>query len=176
MKQRVVVAMSGGVDSSVAACLLQEGGYEVIGATMRVWKGGGEGSLNRCCGAADVEDARRVAQQLGISFYVVNLEEDFDREVIAYFCREYEKGRTPNPCILCNERIKFGSLLKKALELNTDFISTGHYARLEPDRQTGRWVLKKGIDGRKDQSYVLFSLSQEQLRRTLFPLGSFRKE
>lgn len=176
MKKRVVVAMSGGVDSSVAACLLKERGYEVIGATMRIWKTEDRDRANRCCGAADVEDARRVAQLLGIPFYVVNLEEDFEREVIKYFCKEYERGRTPNPCILCNEKVKFGSLLKKALELNADFLSTGHYARLDFDEGAGWYSLKKGIDDKKDQSYVLFSLTQEKLRLTLFPLGGYRKD
>jgi tRNA-specific 2-thiouridylase len=176
MTKRIVVAMSGGVDSSVAACLLKESGYEVIGVTMRIWRREEEGQLNRCCGAADVEDARRVAQQLGIPFYAVNLEEEFEREVIRYFCEEYERGRTPNPCILCNEKVKFGVLLKKALDLKADGLSTGHYARLTRDEGSGRYLLKKGIDPRKDQSYVLFSLTQEQLRLTLFPLGEYRKE
>ena len=169
--------MSGGVDSSLAASLLKEEGYEVVGATMRIWKGEeGQKSLYRCCGAADVEDARRVAQQIGIPFYVVNLTEEFEREVIQYFCEEYRRGKTPNPCILCNERVKFGSLLKKAQELEADYLSTGHYARVEFDEKTTRYLLKKGIDQRKDQSYVLFSLTQDQLHFALFPLGEYRKE
>lgn len=169
--------MSGGVDSSLAACLLKEKGFEVIGVTMRIWKEGeGRDSAYGCCGVADVEDARHVAQQLGIPFYVFNLEEEFEKEVIQYFCREYGRGRTPNPCILCNERVKFGTLMKKAFELKADYLATGHYARLEFDDRSGRYFLKKGLDRRKDQSYVLFSLTQDQLGHILLPLGEYRKE
>jgi tRNA-specific 2-thiouridylase len=177
MKKRVVVAMSGGVDSSTAAWLLKEKGYEVIGATMCIgmMDKAQEGPA-RCCGLADIEDARRVALQLEIPFYVFHLREEFEKEVIQYFCEEYVKGRTPNPCILCNERVKFGSFLRMALELKADFIATGHYARLDFDERIGRYLLKKGVDRRKDQSYVLFSLTQDQFRHTLFPLGELRKE
>jgi tRNA-uridine 2-sulfurtransferase len=175
--KRVLVGMSGGVDSSVAAFLLKEKGFQVIGTTMRTWKEGeGSKSLYGCCGAEEVEDARHVAQQLGIPFYVFNLEEEFEREVIQYFCEEYARGRTPNPCIPCNEKIKFGSLLRRARELGADFFSTGHYARVEFDAATNRYSLRKGIDRKKDQSYVLYSLSQEQLGHSLFPLGEYRKE
>jgi tRNA-specific 2-thiouridylase len=177
MKKRVVVAMSGGVDSSTAAWLLKERGYEVIGATMCIGlMDKARGGPARCCGLADIEDARRVALQLEIPFYVFHLREEFEKEVIQYFCEEYARGRTPNPCILCNERVKFGSFLKKALELEADFIATGHYARLGFDEEADRFLLKKGVDRRKDQSYVLFSLTQGQFRRTLFPLGQHRKE
>lgn len=169
--------MSGGVDSSTAAGLLKERGYEVIGATMRIWKEmDGEKSPYRCCGVADVEDARRVAQQLGIPFYVLNLEEEFEKEVIQYFCKEYGEGRTPNPCILCNSKLKFGIFLEKALALEADFFATGHYARSVFDQEAERYLLKKGLDQGKDQSYVLFSLTQSQLRHTLFPLGECQKE
>ena len=176
MKKRMVVAMSGGVDSSLAACLLKEKGYEVIGATMRIWKEEGQRNPYGCCGAVDVADARRIAQQLGIPYYVFNLEEEFEKEVIQYFCEEYQKGRTPNPCILCNERMKFGVFLRKALELEADWFATGHYARVALDERTGRYVLRKGIDKKKDQSYVLFSLTQDQLDHALFPIGDYVKE
>ncbi len=177
MKQRVVVAMSGGVDSSTTASLLKEKGYEVIGATMCIGvMDKARGGPARCCGLADIEDARRVALQLDIPFYVFHLREEFEKEVIQYFCEEYVQGRTPNPCILCNERMKFGSFLRMALELKADFIATGHYAKLDFDERIGRYLLKKGEDRKKDQSYVLFSLTQDQLRHALFPLGELRKE
>jgi len=176
-KKRVVVAMSGGVDSSTTAWLLKEKGYDVIGATMCIGTTGREGEgPARCCGLSDIEDARRVALQVGIPFYVFHLREEFEREIIDYFCEEYRRGRTPNPCILCNEKMKFGSFLRKALELGADFLATGHYARLQFDEGAGQHLLKKGLDRKKDQSYVLFSLSQDQLRYVLFPLGEYRKE
>jgi tRNA-specific 2-thiouridylase len=177
MRKRVVVAMSGGVDSSTTAWILKEKGYEVIGAMMCIGvMDKTQGGPARCCGLADIEDARRVALQLEIPFYVFHLRDEFEKEVIQYFCEEYAKGRTPNPCILCNERVKFGSFLAKVLELEADFFSTGHYARLEFDKGTKRYLLKKGVDRKKDQSYVLFSLKQEQFRKILFPLGEYRKE
>jgi len=169
--------MSGGVDSSTAAWFLKEKGYEVIGATMCIgMMDKTQGGPARCCGLADIEDARRVALQLEIPFYVFHLREEFEKEVIQYFCKEYVEGKTPNPCILCNEKVKFGTFLNKALELEAQFIATGHYARLDFDERIGRFLLKKGLDRRKDQSYVLFSLTQDQFRHTLFPLGELRKE
>lgn len=169
--------MSGGVDSSTAAWLLKKEGYEVIGATMCIGvTDRSEIGLNRCCGFWDIEDARRIALQLGVPFYVFSFREEFEREIIDYFCEEYQAGRTPNPCILCNEKLKFGSFLKKAMELGADYVATGHYARLEFDRNRQRFLLKRGVDRRKDQSYVLFSLSQDQLQHILFPIGEYEKE
>jgi len=169
--------MSGGVDSSTTAWLLKEKGYEVLGATMCIGvTDKTPGSPARCCGLADIEDARRVALQLEIPFYVIHLREEFEEKVIRYFCEEYAQGKTPNPCILCNEKVKFGSFLEKALELEADLLATGHYARLDYNERIGRFLLRKGVDRKKDQSYVLFSLTQDQFRHTLFPLGELRKE
>lgn len=173
--------MSGGVDSAVAAYLLKEAGYEVIGATMHIRDPGKDlpprtpGAPCACWGVSSVEDARRTAQQLGIPFSVLDLRKQFEREVISSFCEEYLKGRTPNPCILCNEKVKFEALLTKARELEAPFISTGHYARVEYDPERGRYLLKRGKDAKKDQSYVLFSLSQDHLSHAVFPLGCSRK-
>jgi tRNA-specific 2-thiouridylase len=177
--KRVVVAMSGGVDSSVTAALLQEQGYQVIGISMQVWDyskfTAPEGEkFDTCCSLDDIHDARRVAEQLGIPFYVVNFEEEFHRLVIDDFVQEYFLGRTPNPCVRCNQWLKFELLLKKARELDADFLATGHYARVEQGGD-GRWRLRTGLDERKDQSYFLFTLTQEQLSRTLFPLGGLSK-
>jgi tRNA-specific 2-thiouridylase len=176
VKKKVVVAMSGGVDSSLAAFLLGERGYDVIGATMSLWRGKGQENSPGCSASSHVEEAQQVAQQFGIKFQVFHLEEEFEKEIVQYFCREYGTGRTPNPCVLCNRKIKFGVLLEKTRELGADYLATGHYARLELDERTGRSILKKGVDKSKDQSYVLFSLSQSQFQRSLFPLGEYRKE
>ncbi|MFQ5862486.1 MAG: tRNA 2-thiouridine(34) synthase MnmA [Candidatus Brocadiales bacterium] len=178
MKKRVVVAMSGGVDSSVAAYLLKEQGYDVVGLFMRMGNLSGVGTPQEsrdrsCCSLEDAHDARRVAESLDIPFYVLNFKEEFEG-LVDYFCAEYARGRTPNPCIICNQTLKFGKLLRFASYLGAHYLATGHYARLEGAE--GRYVLKTGTDRRKDQSYVLFSLSQEQLARALFPLGEWTKE
>lgn len=168
----VLVAMSGGVDSSVAAALLQKRGYEVIGVTMQIWQESHpDPRYGGCCSLGAVEDARRVARRLGISHYVLNFRRLFADTVIRDFIHEYRSGRTPNPCVQCNRFVKFDALLKKADELGCDYIATGHYARVRFNPRTGRWNLLRARDKQKDQSYVLYMLTQEQLRRVLFPLG-----
>jgi tRNA-specific 2-thiouridylase len=173
-QKRVLLGMSGGVDSSVAGYLLREQGYDVIGVTMKVWP---QDCISRaedkCCGPQAVADARAVAHSLGIPHYVVDEADQFERTVIDYFTSEYQAGRTPNPCVMCNEKLKFGNLWGKAEALGCDYIATGHYAIIE--HQEDRAVLRKGADPRKDQSYFLFSLRQPQLRRALTPLGAMRK-
>jgi len=172
----VVVAMSGGVDSSAAAAILKREGYEVIGVTMRLWTEGNGGSPaphRRCCSLEEVEDARRVCQVLDIPFYVLNFEPQFQTYVVDYFCQEYLRGRTPNPCLACNKWIKFDFLLNRALTLGADYMATGHYARIE--RRDGRYALLKAIDSAKDQSYVLYNLGQRELEHLLFPLGERTK-
>ena len=175
-KGRVIVAMSGGVDSSVAALLLKQQGYEVIGVTMRLWTVERDDLprlSKRCCSVEDVDDARRVCQAIGAPHYVLNFEREFQEHVVDYFCREYDRGRTPHPCLACNDKIKFDFLLRRAMFLDADYIATGHYARVRPNGAGLK--LLKGTDSNKDQSYVLFTLTQEELGRLLLPVGEFRK-
>jgi tRNA-uridine 2-sulfurtransferase len=169
--RRVLVAMSGGVDSSVAAALLRDTGHEVTGVTLKLW--GGE-SDSGCCSAADVEDARRVAAQLDIPHYVFNFTDDFDARVVGPYVDAYARGRTPNPCVECNRSIKFGRLLERADALGFDAVATGHHARVHTDRD-GRVQLRRGVDAAKDQSYVLYMLGQAELARTLLPVGELTK-
>ncbi len=177
MGQSVFAGMSGGVDSSVAALLLRRAGYDVSGVNLRLFHNEdlGQGREKTCCSLADAEDARAVAARLGVPFYVFDFSQVFRDTVIADFISEYEAGRTPNPCAVCNRAVKFGALLQRALALRGEFLATGHYARVERDETTGRWLLKRGVDRSKDQSYFLYMLTQEQLRRTLFPLGGLHK-
>jgi tRNA-specific 2-thiouridylase len=182
--KKVVVAMSGGVDSSVAAALLKEQGYVVSGVTMKIWDGEalrGEIGRHGCYGPGekeDIKDARRVAEILGIPFHVLDLTREYKAQVLDYFCREYLSGRTPNPCIRCNRWVKFDALWKRAREsgIEFDYFATGHYARVEYDEKRRRHLLKKAKDLRKDQSYFLFALPQEQLGCSLFPVGNYLKE
>lgn len=174
MGNKVIVAMSGGVDSAVAALLLKKEGYEVIGVTMQIWPQA-EDNTRACCSLEAVNDAQRVAWKLGIPHYVMNFRQEFEDKVIKEFCDEYMEGRTPNPCISCNKLIKFESLLRKAKALEADYIATGHYVRRELDARINKWILKTGIDDTKDQSYALYHMTQDQLASTLFPLGSYRK-
>ena len=176
MPEKVVVAMSGGVDSSVAALLLQQQGYDVVGVTMKLYNLDGEDlppNYQGCCTLDDVEDARSVCRKLGIPHYVLNTQREFQSEVVDYFTSEYQLGRTPHPCIACNDKIKFSHLMERAAVLEADYVATGHYAQIE--RGPGGIVLKKAVDAFKDQSYVLFGMGQQQLARTLMPVGAYPK-
>jgi tRNA-specific 2-thiouridylase len=179
-KETAVIAMSGGVDSSAAAALMLQEGYDCIGVTLKLYTtedigGDSRAAARGCCSLADVNDARQVAHTLGIPHYVLNFTDAFRREVIGRFIDTYEKGGTPNPCIDCNRYIKFDLLLFRASQLDFDLLVTGHYARIEQDPVSGRYLLKKSVDAKKDQSYVLYCLTQEQLSRTRFPLGGLTK-
>src|SRR6266536_5842815 len=182
-KTTIAVAMSGGVDSSTVAAMLRAEGHTVIGLTMQLWnqrrltgrEGMPEQVTGRCCSLDDVYDARRVAETIGIPYYVVNHEERFERDVVQPFVQEYLSGRTPIPCSLCNNHLKFDQLLIVARQIGADKVATGHYARVSFDEPSGRWVLERPADKSKDQTYFLFGLTQEQLSRTLFPLGDMTK-
>jgi tRNA-specific 2-thiouridylase len=174
---RIVVAMSGGVDSSVAAALLAEQGHDVIGVSMQLYdQTEGQTSFGSCCTLDDLHDARRVAAAIGIPHYILNFERQFDEQVVANFVREYTSGRTPLPCARCNSDLKFAALAERARGFGADAVATGHYARVERDDTTARYVLKRGIDPAKDQAYFLFSMTQEQLAGAVFPVGGRTKE
>ncbi len=181
--ETIAVAMSGGVDSSTVAAMLKSQGYDLVGLTLQLWNqrrlagrpGMPESSEGRCCSLDDVYDARRVAEHLGIPYYVVNQQERFEQDVVKPFVEEYLSGRTPVPCTLCNNHLKFAQLLDTARQIGAARIATGHYARNEYCANRGRWILKRPADASKDQTYFLFGLTQEQLSRSLFPLGSYRK-
>ena len=176
-QKKALIAMSGGVDSSVAAFLTQQSGFDCIGVTMRLYDNAPDenADTNTCCSLEDVEDARSVARRLGMPFYAFNFKADFREKVIDKFVRCYECGLTPNPCIECNRYLKFDHLLRRGTELGCDFVVTGHYAQIRQDEATGRYILYKSADLTKDQSYVLYSLTQEQLAHTRFPLGGLSK-
>lgn len=177
----IAVAMSGGVDSSVVAALLHSRGERLVGMTMQLWNQrrlpevASEAATGRCCSLDDVYDARYVANKIGIPYYVVNFEDRFEENVVKPFVQDYLEGRTPIPCTLCNNFIKFDQFLDMAASVGSERVATGHYARIDQDPETGRWRLKRAVDETKDQTYFLFGLTQEQLARTLFPLGEMRK-
>ena len=173
--KRIAVAMSGGVDSSAAALVLKKKGYDVIGISMKLWEGTSRAKKS-CCSLEDFRDARRVADRIGIPYYVVNMQEEFLERVINPFISDYVEGKTPNPCVLCNSEMKFDLLLEKAAHLGADYLATGHYAIIEHDKGRNRYILKKGRDESKDQSYFLFSMTQEQLAKVRFPLGHYVKD
>jgi tRNA-specific 2-thiouridylase len=181
---KIAVAMSGGVDSSAAAAMLKAVGHELVGFTMQLWNQrrglsvgeDGEPLPSRCCSLDDVYDARRVAEELGFPFYVLNLERDFERDVVEPFVQSYLEGETPIPCVACNSRLKFASLDRMALSVGCEKVATGHYARVRYDESKDRYRLLRGLDARKDQTYFLWELTQEQLSRSLFPLGEMTKE
>lgn len=175
-KGRVLVAMSGGIDSSVAAVMLHEQGYEVVGLTMKTWdyaNSGGNKKETGCCSLDSINDAREIAVKLGFPHYILDIREEFGNHVIDYFVEEYIAGRTPNPCVMCNTHIKWDALLKRADKLGCEFIATGHYAKIR--QEGGRHVISRGLDMNKDQSYVLWGVSQESLGRTIFPMGGYHK-
>lgn len=177
MDKKALIAMSGGVDSSVSAYLMQKQGFDCTGATMKLFQNEDIGleSEKSCCSLSDAEDARSIAYSLGMPFYVFNFSDDFKQQVIERFIRVYQEGHTPNPCIDCNRFMKFEKLFQRAKLLNMDYIVTGHYARIQYDTEKHRWLLKKAVDSTKDQSYVLYSMTQEQLAHTQFPLGELCK-
>ncbi len=177
-KKKVVIGMSGGVDSSVAAWLLKEQGYDVIGVTMQIWQEEDSQTVEEnggCCGLSAVDDARRVAGQLGIPYYVMNFRREFKEQVIDYFVKEYCCGRTPNPCTACNRYVKWESLLRRSLAIGADYIATGHYARVE-QLPNGRYALRTSVTAAKDQTYALYGLTQDQLSHTLMPVGDYTKD
>jgi len=178
-KGSVMLGMSGGVDSSAAAAVLLDQGYDVVGVTMQIWPDMAEERQQTeggCCSLSAVDDARRVADRLGIPYYVLNFKDLFQLKVIDYFNQEYLKGRTPNPCIACNRYVKFEAMLQKAVSMGLDYVATGHYARVAYDEASGRYQLKKSVTSAKDQTYALYTMTQEQLSRTLFPIGDFTKD
>ncbi|OPZ88853.1 MAG: tRNA-specific 2-thiouridylase MnmA [Firmicutes bacterium ADurb.Bin419] len=178
-KKSVMIGMSGGVDSSVAAAILLEKGYEVIGVTMQIWPETPEEvklTEGGCCSLSAVDDARRVSDKLGIPYYVLNFKEEFEEKVINYFVDEYLKGKTPNPCIACNRYVKFESLLNKAVSMGIDYVATGHYAIIGYDENRKRYTLRKSVTQQKDQTYALYNLTQDQLSKVLMPIGDYSKD